>query len=91
MQNSLLKYKNKPIYRVKNQIYYGNPNDKYILSLKINEFSMVNNLSVANSVTVNILVTGTGISIKSAERDGLYGALDLGEFWLNEILEERKK
>ena len=48
-------------------------------------------LNLATSVSVQLQtndVPGKEKVIKKAERDGLYAALDLGEFWLTEILSE---
>jgi len=88
--NEIFSYKGKPLLRCGNQIYYGQPDDKYITRFTIQSSKDVNGLSVANRVTVD-LMTNEGEErskiIKQAERDGLYKALDIGIFWLEDALE----
>lgn len=83
-----LKYKQKPLYRLKDVIYYGNPEDKYILKLEILKSNLLEDIEMSTKISVKILLTGTDVVIKSAERDNLYSAIDLGEFWLTELLED---
>ncbi|NLM50434.1 MAG: hypothetical protein GX196_05725 [Clostridiaceae bacterium] len=82
-------YKGKPLFRKGNQIYYGNPTDKYIILFTLSDQQVVNGLSVANKVVIE-LMTNTGKEkekvIKKAEREGLYQALDIAEFWLEDAL-----
>ncbi|MDR0405971.1 MAG: hypothetical protein LBH54_04135 [Clostridiales bacterium] len=84
-----LTYKGKPLLRRGNLIYYGNPDDKYIVMLTVQESTTILTLEVSSSVLVHLQtndVPGRERVIKKAERDGLYSALDLGEFWLEEAL-----
>lgn len=86
-----LMYKNKPLLRRGNLIYYGNPDDKLIICLEINETTQLIDLDIATNVLVKLQtndIPGKEKVLKSAERDGLYEALDLGEFWLTEALSE---
>lgn len=88
-QEELLTYKGKPLLRKGNLIYYGNPDDPYILCLNISETEQIAGLDVASMVEVKLQtndVPGQERIIKKAEREGLYSAIDLGEFWLNEAL-----
>ena len=86
-------YKGKPLLRRGNLIYYGNPDDKYIISLTIQETTKLIDLDIATSVVVQLQtndVPGQEKVIKKAERDGLYAALDLGQFWLEDYLQENE-
>ena len=86
-----LMYKGKPLLRRGNLIYYGNAEDKLIVCLEINETTQLIDLDIATNVLVKLQtneIPGKEKIIKSAERDGLYEALDLGEFWLTEALSE---
>jgi len=89
-ENEVFMYKDKPLLRVDNQIYYGNIEDKYIVRFTLDEQKEVNDLQVAGRVTID-LMTNEGEErskiMKQAERDGLYKALDLGAFWLQDALE----
>lgn len=90
-ENKILTYKGKPLMRKGKQIYYGNPDDKYRVYLEVDDDTELMGLKVSTNVVVQLQtndVPGKERVIKKAERDGLYSALDLGEFWLAEILEE---
>jgi len=90
-EKKYLTYKDKPLLRRGNLIYYGNHDDDYIVTLNINEATTLIDLDIATNVTVALQtneIPGKERVIKKAERDGLYAALDLGEFWLTEILSE---
>ncbi|OQB15224.1 MAG: hypothetical protein BWY15_00595 [Firmicutes bacterium ADurb.Bin193] len=84
-----LTYKGKPLLRRGNLIYYGNPEDKYIVMMTVLESTKIIDLDVSSLVSVQLQTNaapGKEKVIKKAERDGLYSALDLGEFWLTEAL-----
>lgn len=86
-----LMYKGKALLRKGNQIYYGNSDDKYIISMKVRESTQIMEVDVSTNVLVELITNaapGHESVIKKAERDGIYTALDLGEFWLHEALAE---
>lgn len=86
-----LLYKGKPLLRRGSLLYYGNADDKYIVSMQINESTQLIDLDIATNITVQLQtneIPGKERVLKSAERDGLYEALDLGAFWLEEALSE---
>ena len=86
-----LRYNGKPLLRRGNLIYYGDTSAKYIIVMEIHETTKVMDLDVSTNVEIRLqtnTVPGTERIIKKAERDGLYAALDLGEFWLAEALSE---
>ncbi len=88
-ENEMLTYKGKPLMRKGNQIYYGNPEDKYIVYLEVQEDTELIGLKVSTLVNVQLQTTavpGKERVIKKAERESLYEALDLGEYWLTEEL-----
>ena len=90
-ENKILTYKGKPLMRKGKQIYYGNADDKYRGYLEVEDEAELLGLNISTSVSVQLQtndVPGKEKGIKKAERDGLYAALDLGEFWLTEILAE---
>ena len=85
-------YKGKPMYRVGDRIYYGNLDDKYILALDILEQSPVSeNFNVSSKIRIQLMENeselGTGQVYRKAERDDLYHALDIGEWWLKDALQ----
>ena len=88
-KNKTLMYKEKPLLRRGNMIYYGNPDDEYIVMLQIQETTKILDLDISTLITVNLqtnTIPGKERVIKSAEREGLFSALDLGEYWLTEQL-----
>ncbi|NLB81169.1 MAG: hypothetical protein GX800_06090 [Clostridiaceae bacterium] len=84
-------YKGKPLIRRGNLIYYGNTEDKYIIALEVLNSTKIINLDVSTHVVVKLQtndIPGKEKVLKKAERDGLYSALDVGEFWLEDALSE---
>lgn len=82
-----LSYKGKPLVRCGNTIYYGNMNDPYVVLLQIVSGKKVNDLDVADRVTVQLLSTDPDARpkeriIKKSEKKGLYQAMDIGSIWL---------
>ena len=82
-----LVYKNHPLRRVDNFIYYGSMADKYIVLLQILDTVKEQDLDVAKRVSVQLQLTDPDIRsrdrvVKKGEKDGIYTALDLGAVWL---------
>ncbi len=87
-----LSYEGKPLLRDGNVLYYGDFNENFITRFTIHETKKVKDLDVASKVTIELLEkNGEDISsarlTKKAERDSLYAALDIGVYWLEDILE----
>lgn len=83
----ILKYKEKPLVRRGNMIYYGNPEDPYIILLVVNSSEKVNNLEVSKNISIILQENnGSGKMIKKAEREGMYAAMDIAEYWLADAL-----
>ena len=90
-----LSYKGKPLVRCGNTIYYGNMNDPYVVLLQIVSSKKVNDLDVADKVTVQLLTTDPDARpkdriIKKSEKKGLYQAMDIGSIWLELALKGNK-
>lgn len=88
-----LSYKGKPLVRCGNTIYYGNMNDKCVVLLQILSSKKVNDLDVADRVTVQLLSTDPDLRpkdriLKKSEKKGLYQAMDIGSIWLDLALKE---
>jgi hypothetical protein len=86
-----LMYKGKPLTRKGDMLYYGKPDDKYIVTMKILEYETIKNLKVAAKVSIelqhnNPSLRGREKVVKKAEREGLYKALDIGNIWLEDAL-----
>jgi len=84
---SNLLYKNKPLVRNGNTIYYGDVADKYVVCLQIESTQKVADIDVADKVIIQLISTDPELSrrkriIKSAKKNGLFAAVDIAEAWL---------
>ena len=91
-----LVYRNHPLRRVDNLIYYGSMADEYIVMLQILETKKVGDADVASKVSVELQLTDPGVRardriVKKSEKDGFFTALDLGSVWLARALKDAKK
>lgn len=91
-----LLYEGKPLLRDGNILYYGDFSENFITRFTITETKKLKDLDVASKVTIELLEKhGDDISTarltKKAERDSLYAALDIGVYWLEDILEMEKE
>ena len=90
-KQEFLLYHGKPLIRNGKILYYGNPEDKYIIMMTVNQSEAINDLQVATDVTVTLQTnTGSGKEkvLNKVNREGLYLALELAEIWLQNALEE---
>lgn len=96
MENKLLKYKGKPLVRCKDEIYYGNMSDKFVILLRILSYKKVGDLDVAENVSIQLMSTDEDLPatkriIKKSEKVGLYNAMDIGAVWLERALRDAAK
>ncbi|HEX2985841.1 MAG TPA: hypothetical protein VHO71_03410 [Caproiciproducens sp.] len=86
-------YKGKPLVRCGDVIYYGSMKDKYVVKLEIKSKKKVQDLEVADKVSIQLMYTDQNIRsrkqiIKSSEKSGLYLAMDIADAWLSRALAE---
>ncbi len=86
-----LVYKNHPLRRVDNLIYYGSMADKYIVLLQILDSKKEKDMDVATRVSVQLQLTDPDLKsrdrvVKRSEKDNLYAAMDVGCIWLERAL-----
>ena len=86
-----LTYKGRPLMRKDAIIYYGSMADKYIIMLQVLSSEQKDGYKLSGRVAVQLQYTDPEISskdrvVKSAERDGLYDAMELGSIWLERAL-----
>ena len=86
-----LVYKNHPLRRIDNLIYYGSMADKYIVMFQILETKKEQGMDVATRVSVQLQLTDPEIKsrdrvVKKSEKDSLYAAIDVGSLWLERAL-----
>ena len=84
-----LLYCGKPLTRRGNTIYYGNLEDKYLVILRILDTKDQGSIKVATKVSIELVPnTPNAKPFKKAERDGLFKAMDIAEFWLEDALSQ---
>ena len=86
-----LVYKNHPLRRIDNLIYYGSMADKYIVLLQILDTKKEQDMDVATRVSVQLQLTDPDLKsrdrvVKKSEKDSLYAAMDVGTIWLERAL-----
>ena len=91
-----LTYKNRPLVRCGNEVYYGSMSDPYVVFMQILTTKKEGNTEVADKIQVILLTTDTTKSLqermqKTGSRNGLYSALDIGSIWLERALSEQSK
>lgn len=88
-KEEILTYNGKPLVRCGNIIYYGNPEDKYIVIFRLEDQEPLEDLQISKRVIIELKTNEGKRSqlIRQAERDGLYKAFDIGMFWLEQALE----
>lgn len=89
-------YRGKPLIRDGNVLYFGDFNDNFLARFTILESENVNDLDMAKKITIELLEkNGPDISTakltKKAERTSMWAALDIGIYWLEDILEMEKE
>lgn len=94
-KNQFLTFKDKPLVRCKNTIYYGDMNDPYVIMLQIMGKKEENGIDMAEKVMVQLLSTDPDASpreriIKKSEKKGLYNAMDIGSIWLKRALNPKE-
>lgn len=86
-----LVYKNHPLRRIGNMIYYGSMAEPYIILMQIKETKKEKDLDVATKVSVELQRTAPDLKsrdrvVKKSEKDSLYAAMDVSVIWLERAL-----
>jgi len=82
-------YKNHPLRRIDNIIYYGSMADKYIIMLQILDTKKEQDMDVATRVQLQLTdpdLKSRDRVVKKSEKDSLYAAMDVGSIWLERAL-----
>ena len=93
VQDEFLMFRDKPMVRCGNTIYYGDVRDPFVVMLSITSTKPFGDTEVADRVVVQLLSTDQNASpreriIKKSEKKGLYAAIDIGEIWLKRALQQ---
>ena len=90
-----LTYKDRPLVRCGNDIYYGNMTDPYIVYLQILTTKKENGIDVADKVHIVLLSTDDSKPLperiaRQANKVGLFNALSFGDIMPRGQLKENK-
>ena len=85
-EQTALIYKGKPLVKRGNTVIYGDIADEYYVRMEILDTESYQDLELATDVVVT-LISGAQV-VKKAEREGLYRALDIGSYWLEEAINQ---
>ena len=88
-------YKNKPLVRCGNPLYYGIMKEPYVVMMQILGTKEENGRKMAQDVMVQLMRTGRDVKpqdmvVKKSIKQGLYAAMDIAEVWLTRALTESK-
>lgn len=90
-KNEGLMYKNHPLRRIGNMIYYGSMTEPYIIMMQVKETKKEKDLDVATKVSVELQRTAKDLRsrdriVKKSEKSSLYEAMDISAIWLERAL-----
>ena len=92
MQNNEgLIYKNQPLRRIGNMIYYGSMAEPYIIMMQVKETKKEKDLEIATKVSIELQRTAKDLRsrdriVKKSEKNSLYEAMDVSAIWLERAL-----
>ena len=90
MAEEFLRYKNKPLVRCGDVIYYGSMNDKCVAKLTVKSKTKVDDMEFADRVFIQILNTDMSdpkkLVLQKGEQTGLFPAIDMAYVWLRKAL-----
>lgn len=89
--DTILQYKDRPLMRKDNILYYGSMSDRYIIMMQILETAQNKDLTVATRVAVQLQQTSPNVRpkdriVKKTEKSGLWEAMDIASVWLTRAL-----
>ena len=83
-------FREKPLFRSGNTLYYGDPGEKYMLQLDIIETKKVKDIETATKVKIKLIANNGDLEspqvFRESEREDIYTALDIGQWWLKTAL-----
>ena len=87
-KNQFFSYKNRPLVRCGEVLYYGNMSDGIVAKLKVRDTTKVKDIYVSGTVSIQLLdtdpaATGNEQILRASKKEGLYQALDVSSAWLD--------
>ena len=92
-ENNFLNYKEKPLVRSGNEIYYGDMTEPYVIRFEILEAEKKDGNEVPTKVSVQLLKSDIQLSmkeriVKETVKNSMFDALDFGFVWLERALQD---
>ncbi len=92
-ETNFLTYKDKPLVRSGNEIYYGDMAEPYVVRFEILSSKTVDGNEVADKVSVQLLKSDIQLDkkdriVKETTKNSMFDALDFGFVWLERALKE---
>ena len=90
-ENNFLTYKEKPLVKCGNEIYYGDMAEPFVVRFTVLSTVKAGENEIPGKVRVELLKSDTQLPdkdrvVKSSEKDSFFGALDVGFVWLERNL-----
>lgn len=90
-KNKFLMYKNKPIVREGDMVYYGYPYEPYLVMMQILNKEKDQELDMSGKIIVRMMSTDEKLDVtervvKNAEKVGMFDALNIASIWLEQAL-----
>ena len=91
-----LNYKGKPLLRSKNEMYYGDLSDPYVVFMQVLSTKTENGEEMPDKVMVMLLNSDASLApkdriVKQSVKNGLYNALDFAAILLGRALAEEQR
>lgn len=88
-KSEFFQYKDRPLVRCGNTIYYGSMGDDYVVMMQIGGSEKKDDLAISNKVSIKMIMTDESKNpleriVKTSEKEGLYPALDIADIWLTD-------
>lgn len=92
-ETNFLTYKDKPLVRSGNEIYYGDMSEAYVIRFEILSSKEVDGKEVADKVSVQLLKSDIQLDMKDrikkeTTKGTMFEALDVGFVWLERALKD---
>ncbi len=81
-----LTYQGHPLVCRGNTMIYGNIADPYYVQFTVQGVDKIESAAISGNIQI-ALMQGMRV-LKTAEREGIYNAMDIAEFWLKDAMEE---
>ena len=90
-KNEGLIYKNHPLRRIGNMIYYGSMAEPFIIMMQVKETKKEKGVEIATKISVELQRTAKDLRsrdriVKKSEKSSLYEAMDVSAIWLDRAL-----